>query len=297
MRRRTYLAVYSTAILAGCGSSTDGGGATTPPDTPTEEQTTSLTANDQPSPQPTPEPTGAEFELVSMDFPDEVALEENYVPEIAVQNVGDTTGTLEVPMYSRVADSDWRETGTWDFTDVGPGMTERAQGNDEWHHNYLYEYEYSLGDFDQTVSVDTTPFRTSVGETYPAPNGVNVTVTQVRLTARYEYQDYDDETAAKEAPDGSQWALITVRAENTAEESARLPSTYDVNLVAGQSQYEETYIDKDENQYDGGEVQPGIVREGWIAYELPEDVSSEDIEVVWNGLPNGGEITALWTAE
>jgi len=297
MRRRTYLSVVGASLIAGCSSDGDGGetGGSGDGGADTETKSTVTDRADTDSGSRAQATEDATLELVEMDFPDEVALEEVYTPEITVRNTGDVAGTLEAPMYSRIADTEWEQTGTWTFENVGPGAEQTEQGADGWHHNYLYEYGYSLGDFDTTVSVETTPFRTTVGETYPAPNGVEVTVTEIRLTARYQYEDYDGDTVAKEAPDGSQWALVTLRAENTGDGGADLPSTFDVNIIAGQSQYEEAYIDKDENQYDGGEVQPGIVREGWIAYELPDDIATGDVEVVWTGLPNGGEITAIWS--
>lgn len=297
MRRRTYISLAGVSLLAGCSSSDndgeDDGSGGSGADTEAKPEATDTAETESGGAAPATE--DAKFELVEMDFPEEVALEEVYTPEITVRNTGDVAGTLEAPMYSRISDTDWEQTGTWTFEDVESGTERTEQGADGWHHNYLYEYGYSLGDFDTSVSVDTTPFRTTIGETYPAPNGVEVTVTELRLTARYQYQDYDGDTAAKEAPDGSQWALVTLQAKNRGDEAADLPSTFDVNLIAEKSQYEEVYIDKDENQYDGGEVQPGIVREGWIAYELPDDLETENVEVVWSGLPNGGEITAIWT--
>lgn len=303
MHRRAYLAACGATLVAGCGGAGDGGGQedsgqdTTAEPTPTTADEPESTDDEPESSDDTAEPSPAEFELVAMEFPDEVALEEEYTPEITIRNVGDQAGTLEAPMYSRIADTEWEETGTWTFTGVAGGATRTEQGADGWHHNYLYEYGYSLGDFEESVTVDTTPFETTLTETYPAPNGVEVTVSEVRLTARYQYQNYDDETVAKEAPDGSQWALVTLRAENTSDSAATLPHTFDLYLVTSKSQYEQIYIDKEDNKYEGGEVQPGIVREGWVAYEIPDTIVDGAVEIVWSGHPNGGDVTAIWSVD
>jgi hypothetical protein len=46
--------------------------------------------------------------------------------------------------------------------------------------------------------------------------------------------------------------------------------------------------------FDGGGLQPGIEREGWIAYEVPADVELNDLEMAWSKDTLEGQIAARW---
>lgn len=295
MYRRAYLAVCSTVFVAGC-SSGDGesGDGATPPDTATEAATAIATETEEMSGEV--EYVGSpEFEIAAYNFPEEVQITETFRPSIEIRNTGDTNGDYGGALYFRVEDSDWVKEGTWQWQNIEPGQTKTVQANGEWSLPWLYDYEISLGDFDKTTTVTTVPYQASVGESFTAHNKARAEVTDIRLTARYEYQDYDDETAVEEAPDGKQWALVTMEAENTADEAVDLPETFDISLLSDQSQFETATIRKEDREYEGGEVQPGIVRNGWIAFEIPDDISHDDLRVVWSTFLENGDIAVYWS--
>jgi hypothetical protein len=53
-------------------------------------------------------------------------------------------------------------------------------------------------------------------------------------------------------------------------------------------------IDKGQ-AYEGGEVQPSIIREGYIVFTVPSDVEKQHISVVWNEMISLTEKSVYWT--
>lgn len=112
------------------------------------------------------------------------------------------------------------------------------------------------------------------------------TPTSVRTTTAYT----DDDGREHTAPDGSQFVLLDVRAENVGEEPVKLPTPYDVRLEADGTVHRR-------GQYEGGGGYPGRVEltppggalEGVLLYEVPSSASSFTIR-----LAVGNETFAEW---
>ena len=96
--------------------------------------------------------------------------------------------------------------------------------------------------------------------------------------------EYDDEAAA-----GSKFILVTISAENVGSERVAVPSTWDMSLITGDSQYGEGYYSGGD-EYRGGGISPGMVREGVVLSEVDESASSYELRIELTG-----GITASWT--
>ncbi|WP_435159070.1 DUF4352 domain-containing protein [Haladaptatus sp. DFWS20] len=117
----------------------------------------------------------------------------------------------------------------------------------------------------------------SFGETHMMTNGMKITVDDLRFEESYYdgYSDYD-------APPGEKWLFVTVTAENTGNEPAYGPNDFSVKAIADNTQYNpDLYIGEEFEAYEWAELQPGITEEGVVIYAVDDDVSIDDIEIVW----------------
>ena len=137
----------------------------------------------------------------------------------------------------------------------------------------------------------------SFGETFVAPNDVAVTVDRVELTDSYEWSGGSGSTYTEEAPDGKQFAWVYLTAENRSGDTEFLPLDWDIYIRSGNRQYDAELVLRDEGQYEGGQVGPGIVRDGWLNYEIPADLAVSDLSVVWHESGIFDEWTATWSGE
>jgi len=93
----------------------------------------------------------------------------------------------------------------------------------------------------------------------------------------------------QEAGQGNKYVLLTVRGENTGDSVVYLPSTFDMSIITGSSQYDAEYYRGDQG-YEGGEVSTGIERSGVVQFEVPQEASeyefqvnlTQDISASWN---------------
>jgi len=120
--------LVGTGLLAGCGSSDDGGEATPTPDgggaAPTETATDTSTVAETATTEPTTTAASPSFVVESFEGPDEVSIGEQHRLEITVRNTGDVAGTYEGRLrFSTSQTTDWSETNI-EIGPIEPGETE-----------------------------------------------------------------------------------------------------------------------------------------------------------------------------
>lgn len=297
--RRTVLCAFSAAAtisLAGCSSSNSPAGSgssessdptetASPPATPTEEPT--------PTAEPTPEPE-ADIEVLSFGGDDEVEIGENARLTAEVTNTGDRMGDWRDTLQQR-EDGEWVDLFDTDVN-LNPGET-RTWASGEWSSSYQVAQHYRLKDAGLEHTVNFVAARQSFGEFFEAPTGMSFAVDSVDLRDSYEWEGASGTSYREEAPSGKQFAFVNVRAENTGSERTYTPSPRDVSIIVDNTQYDYAYLSRDEGKYDAGEIAPGIVREGWIGYEVPASMSVSDMRISWFGETYYGDWTAVWTDE
>lgn len=297
MKRRQVIAMCGGAALAGCSGQTEPGtGDEGPTPTKTEQATsTPDTEAETTSESPTDTSEPAEFELVEYEFPEQVEIDEQFTPAITIQNSGEQASEYEAPLWVTVAGgNEWQEVGQWEWSTVEPGEKDTAGASGPWSFEYLYELEFRLGEFDQTTSLDVVTKQLSIGQEYTTPWDTQIVVQSIELTEQYTYEDHNGETRPKDAPDGKQWAFAELRAENTADKIAELPTKFDMLLLADNRQYEYEIITDREGAYEGGDVQPGVVEEGWLGFEIPADVTADSLAFVYSPITSEGELAIRW---
>ena len=133
------------------------------------------------------------------------------------------------------------------------------------------------------------------GDTAELSNGITITTLDIHFEA-----ELGDEDRPREPDEGNQWALVELHGENTSDEAERLPTPWmDFALITNGSQYDPTSV-LDTNPYeefDGGEIQPGIEREGVVVFEVPEELERADLEVVWHDDFLDANIDVRWSDE
>ena len=294
MNRRRFLtatgAVGLTAV-AGCTGESDtdpveeGGAAAETSSSTTTKETTATT---------TEEPGEAAFEVVSIDGPSKMEIGATDTFSITVKNTGDAEGTWTQTVSGKVGDEDWEKMGDISL-DVPAGQT-ATWTSGEIKVNYQTVITYRLEEAAKEYSIQFVAADLGYGETYTSPDSMAMTATKVELKSYYEYKDYSGATARQRADDGMQWAFVTFKAENKGSESQFTPLSTDLSVIAGNQQYDSEYTRKESGMFEGGEINPGIVREGWLAYQIPADLSKGDFEVIWSDDNFTGSWTARWSA-
>lgn len=298
MRRRTFLSSIGLAVSAGC---TGVGGGDTP--TPKVEtrivtQTEIVEKSPEPtdSPTPTVSPEPAEFAIDEWNLPERVEINEEFKVRVTIRNKGGKTGTYRGNMFFRTgADDEWTESGEWVGRNVGAGETIEMVSNGFWSWPYMQEVELKLEGLQKTGSIQVVSRTLKFGQSYVNPIDMTLTAKGVELQDSYTYVGYSGDEQEKTAPDGKQFAFVTFRSENTAGEPEFAPTDYDIVLLSGQTQYDSKFINKEEGKYEGGEIQPGVVREGWIAYEIDDSLNVSDLEVVWSDSYYHGDAAVYWS--
>jgi len=115
-----------------------------------------------------------------------------------------------------------------------------------------------------------------------------VGVTDVEWSNGYTYsrEGYEFE----ETPSaGNVFALVDMNVENTGDTQVSIPSTFEMSVIAGNSQVDAGRYPGDD-AYESGTISTGITREGIVPFEVPQSASdytlqinlTDDVRATWN---------------
>jgi hypothetical protein len=281
-RRRIVIGTAGAACaLAGC-SDADGSGDSGANGGSDSEPTAT---------QPATEAAAPDISVLLIRAPDEVAVGQEFTISVELVNTGTADGTFTGTFTVTTANGETAESDEFEI-DVPAGETITRE-SDPISVNRITELTYSIGS--ASTSIQFVSARLGFGESYRAPTDVIATVNDVALQPAYDYQNYQDETDTESAPEGLQYAFVDVTVENASGSTEFIPFDQDFSLRVGASQYDSVYISRERGMYDGGEVGPGVIREGEIAYEVPDDLSRSELTVEWFETAIGGDYGARWT--
>ena len=68
---------------------------------------------------------------------------------------------------------------------------------------------------------------------------------------------------------------------------------YDSSQSDGETYLIDEPINKDES-FEGGELQPGVERSGWIAFAIPSGIQLNELTLAWSQDTFQGQIAANW---
>jgi hypothetical protein len=297
MQRRRFTAIVGTGVttaVAGCSSDS--------PESEADGSPESTDANNQDQQSDSTNDGSnqggeASFEVTEYEIPETASIGSTVSGTILVENVGGSTGGFTTPLYIRTPDSDWTQVNEYTAENVEPGET--AQLNVEISNlQYINRYEIGLGQSENTAVIQTVSASLDWGTEYTTPEGYRIRVDEPNLQSTYTYETYSGDTEEKSPEDRGQWAFVNVYVKNETGQTEYSPLSDEFALVTGNSQFDSTFLIDDPvnkgEQFEGGELQPGIERSGWIVYELPADLSTSDLTMAWSNTTYGGEISVNW---
>jgi len=297
MRRRRFAATVGAGVIASiAGCSSDSPETTDGSSSDSSDGNTDGSNSESTDDQST---QGGEalFEVTGYDLPETASIGSTITGTITVENVGDAAGSFNSPLYVRTPDSNWTELNEYSAEDVEPGgrveLSVEVSGL-----QYINRYEVSLGQSDTSAVVQTVSASKDWGTEYTTPEGYRIRVDEPELQSSYAYENYSGETEQQSPENRGQYAFVNVYVKNETGQAAYSPLSSEFALVSESSQFDSTLLLNDPinkgEQFEGGELQPGIERSGWIAYELPADLSVSDLTMAWSKTTFGGEISINW---
>jgi hypothetical protein len=270
--------------------------------TPTPTETSSPTPTESPTATPTPTPQPASFELVEYNSPESVSINETAEITATVENTGEVAGVFSAEVYVRFDASE-------QFSPLDdPVEAEIPPGGQveitiaEYQPLYTDEaLEARLGDFEETLTVNAVSATLEYGTTFTQYDGYLINLSNPRLTQSYTSEGYTGGEEEESAPEGSQWLFVSVLVENGTGETELSPLSSDFSVLAGNSQFDPAILVPEPVEqgqpYDGGELQPGVVREGYIGFEIDAGLSLDDLQIVYTTQTIDGEVTVYWQSE
>lgn len=292
MRRRKYLTVWGGLLvsLAGCAEGSDSGDA----EAASGEDDATETEADTVEPTETEEPREPSFELASADAPDEVEINQDWTWSMTIRNSGDAEGTFSTTIYVTDLEANNRATVSDIEETIGPGESYTYESSLD-SYPYITRLRFELEDGTELFEVQVLSRWLSFTELYESPNQVLATVTDVEFQDSYTWEGSSGRAYEEEPDAGNRWAFVYVYAENNSESTELLPTKGDFTVWVDDRQYDHSLIGTDEGQYEGGEVGPDVDRDGWICYEVPEDVATSDLSIEWFGSTVSGDYGVRWS--
>lgn len=284
MDRRTYLGIAGGALTSGLAGCSSGSSQTTATTTTTTTSTTTTTTS-----RTTAAP--ADFELVSVSAPSSAEIGEKVSYSFTVKNTGGQTGTFETTISTRTGDGQWSTSEPWTRT-IAPGESTTLQSQ-SFTYEQIISIDFRIDAFNRTFSIQFVGATLQWGETYKVFDRIPLTVKGVEFKKTYSTSS----GYVYEAPAGKEWAFVNVTATNPTNTSAYLPSPANISVLFADNQYDYWTIYKQEGRYQAGQVQPDVTRSGWIAYQVPADLTQQKVEVVWSQNSSSGYVAAYWSSD
>lgn len=134
----------------------------------------------------------------------------------------------------------------------------------------------------------------------PLPVGSEVTHEDFTVAlVEYEFSAaYKDEYDIPETPpEGAKFLWIHIVVRNIGQNAAISPSSSDFSVVYLREQIDVDFVFASRagyDEYDGGQLFPGVVREGWLRFTLPRAAEPSQLTVVFKPFQVFGDDYYSW---
>lgn len=244
------------------------------------------------------------FEISDFDFPNEVEIGTTATGSVTVQNTGDETGAFQGILERRdVGGHEWEQLETVTL-EIEAGS--EASWSTEIQEPYIGPSEYRFLPETTPRTIDFVPATRSFGDSYTTPEGQEISVSLGMMNfdgfdTEYTLDNWSEDTVTAES--GNQFAFVNISVENTGPDPD-IPPRQDAfsALVAG-NEYSVFAADDwgradfkspitGSEYYPGGVDDPGEITSGWLVFQVPDDLSVEDLTVQYS--PDE-YLTAKWS--
>ena len=298
VHRSEYLVTCLFAVVVVASGCTDIPASPNSPETGDSPQQTDEAASDESSGDSRDSSESAEISLTSFNVSREVEMGENFTVKASFENNGGRSGVFETTVMMREQDEEsFSATESTIEGEIPAG--EQKTFEKTLKASSVSSNVIGLAGTDAESSIRIVPKRIKFGEEYTTSNSIGITVESVDLEGYYRYEDIYGEESIQE-PESGQYVFVYLKTQNQGDVPKTVPSSYDFQMIANNRQYEPTGVSYNEpvdkgEPYEGGEVQPGIIRDGYFVFEVPEDVNKDEISVVWNEMISLSEKSVYWT--
>ena len=228
-----------------------------------------------------------QFSLQTFNIPNKVQLGRGGTYEIRVTNTGKAAGTYRgVTEFNAANNSDW--TGfKKQQTKLSPGESKTfAQEFSYPADPELGEVQFRVQPFGKTSAVTFETAKLNFGDTYRAPLGRNVTVSDIQQTNTYQMADNDEPITPQQ---NQHYILVKIGAKFVTQDADTVNS-FDFNLVSGGSTYDpiseygDRYVAPVQADAVSGDLTgpKGSMKSGYIVYSVPRSVTPSSSKIVWS---------------
>jgi hypothetical protein len=290
--RRRFLSLITAVAVTGCaGTDGSGGGGS--------NQETADTTVSTPTMTPIATPQPAEINVVDYETPERAEIGADITISVSVENTGGKAANFSAPLYIKGTNTAWQEVTQVDFGAVEAGETVTAEIG-QLSFDFIDQYSIRLGEASVATTLQTVSASLQWGTEYQTPNEYILRIDNPTLQGAYRYETYTGDTEAVEPDSGGQWAFVNVYIRNESGQAAYSPSTNEFAVISGNTQYDPVVIINDpvtkDEAFEGGQLQPGIERNGWIAYDIDGELDLSNIRVTWTETFSG-DISVSWQSK
>jgi hypothetical protein len=229
--------------------------------------------------------------LEGVNAPDTVEINTEWSWTITVRNDGDAPGT---PGTITIQDTNGNTLDEMTPTEPVQPQDSRQYTIDMHGINYITNLTAAYGET-EVFTVQAVARTLTWGDVYTSPQNITASVTTIEFKEEYTYESSYSGTETRAAGEGRQWAFVTVEVANDTDRREFIPLYSDFALRADDRQWDGQFIRKEDGKYEGGEVGPGVVRTGWICYNVLDTFSPADMTVEWFDSTIDGDYGVRWT--
>lgn len=99
-------------------------------------------------------------------------------------------------------------------------------------------------------------------------------------------------------PQGAKFLWISITAENVGKVAAYAPAAYEFHVIYAGQQTDHDFISWDRpgyDEYEGGEIFPGVTKLGWIRFTIPNAAQPNKINVIFKPSDLFSDTYYTWT--
>lgn len=237
-----------------------------------------------------------------INAPESIELGETAEFQIVAENTGGSTGTFEREAVLEGPNGPYDQDGKVNFT-----VDADSQRSFNLTANPRSVGNATLSIAGDSAAVEIVPASVSKGSEYELPQGGSIQFQKIQLAEYYQYEGYDGEKVVS-PPAGKEFLIAFYDAENNGSEEIHVPGTDSFYAIGNSERFprassEEytstTFTDPviGEEFVNGTSISldPGKRKNGWVLFEVDDDLSEEDIslQVDWDkGF--GDQIVVNW---
>ena len=225
----------------------------------------------------------AEYNVVSWELPEEIEIQDRFDFGVTVENIGGKSGRFIKPLYVTRTDTVDQRVERLDLGEIKP-----AEKKDYLYKNFHFDYigprRFKLGENgDTSPLVYAVPANRQFGEKFTMPNGLTVSVEEVKTQTGIFYY-HSGEIRYNPA---NKYIFAYVYVKNDTDNDWQNPDDHfalnygDVKTGSVRIPYANPVSWTESTMFGNDDLAEGGEREGWITFRQPSDRRLDNINISW----------------